>query len=403
MLKLISNNWQAKLVCLILAMGFWVYVAVGESQVDYLPGKIPLTIKNIPDNLVAIADVDSVQIKISSDRTTWQRLSANSFESFIDLHGLTQGTYQVDVTVNSNVSKVDIVDINPKKVLVRLEPLTKKTVPVKLQTEGNVGDGLVPGDATIDHEEVEISGAQSIINKVLEATAVIQLNGETSDIEKTVPLVALDSQGEKIKNINFSPGEVKVKLPIVKTGTSKTVGIKVKLDGNPKTGFWVSQITTSPSTITVRGNNGVLKNINYIETKSVNVEGISAEISKTVDLDLPSGVSLADNNLSVKVDVQFSSVSSSKEITAALVYNNLASNLKIDSSDPSTIKVIVSGSTDLLNTLSSDNVKINFDLTNYHTAGSYSIDLNKDIISVPSGATVSSFNPSAIKINLSNK
>lgn len=404
MFKLISNNWGAKVICLILAVGLWTYVAVGESKVDNFPGKIPLTIKNTPNNMVAITDVDTVQIKVSADRAVWQRLSANSFEVYIDLNGLNQGTHEVDVSARSNIANVDIVQIMPQKVLVRLEPLAKKNVPVKVQTTGQAADGLVSGDANIDPENVEISGAQSIIDKILEVTASIQLNGESAQIEKTISVAALDAQGEEIRNISYSPSDIKVTLPIVKAGTTKTVGIKTKMSGNPKSGYWINQISVVPSDITIRGNSGVLRGINYIETKAIDVEGISDGITKNIDLDLPSGVTLADaTNSQVKVTITLSSISSEKEIIAGLIYDNTASGLKVDSVDPSTIKILTSGPADLLNTLSSNNVQIHLDLASYHSAGNYSIDITRSMINAPDGISVSSFVPSSIRVILANK
>lgn len=403
MFKIITNNWGIKLICLILALGLWTYVAIGESRVENLPGKIPLTIKNTPANLVAITDVETVQIKVSADRATWQKLSANSFEASINLSGLTQGTHEVSVSVSSSVDKVEIVDINPNKVLVRLEPMSKKNVPIKVQTEGQAGEGLVPGEATLSTDQAEISGAKSIVDKILEATAIIQLNGETAQIEKTVSLVALDAQGEIIKNVNFSPKDVAVTLPIVKAGTSKSVGVNVKLTGNPKSGFWVSQITTTPVDLIVSGSSGILRTINSIDTKNIDIEGISANLTKSVDLDLPSGVTLANNVTRVQVQIVVSALSSTKSVAASLVYKNLASNLRVDSVDPNNVQVLITGPANVLDGLTSNDVQINLDLSSYSGAGSYSIDINRNMISAPNGVGVASFVPSAIRITLANK
>jgi len=403
MFKFITNNWPAKIMCLILAIVLWGYVAVGESQVDNFPGEIALETKNVPENLVAITDVERVQIKISADRNIWNRLSSNSFTAYIDLNGLSEGTYETDVIVKSNVGNVEIVDVAPQKILVRLEKVAKKIIPVKLQVEGDAGEGLVAGDAKIEPENIEISGAKSIIEKILDATAIIKLNGETENIEKTVALSALDAEGEEIKNINFNPKEVKVSLPIVKAGTTKTVGIKVKTSGKPKAGYWISQITTIPSDITIKSNSGVLKGTNYIETKTIDVEGASQNISRTIDLDLPSGVTTIDNIATIKIEIKISPTNLDKEISANIAYENLSGLLKVDGLDPNNIKVMASGPSDILNNLSGSNVQLKINLSNYKSAGSYSIDIDKSMISVPGGVSISSFVPSSVKVNLSNK
>lgn len=403
MFKFITNNWAAKLVCILVAVGLWAYVAIGESKVDNLPGKLPLQIKNVPSNLTAIVDEDSVQVKISADRSTWSRLSSNSIVAYIDLNGLTQGTHEVSVLAESSISNVEIVDITPSKVLVRLEPIIKKKVPIRIQTSGQAGEGLVAGEATIEPSEAEISGAESVIGKILEVTAPIVLNGETTQIEKNIPLVALDSNGEEIKNVSYNPKEAKVTLPLVKAGTTKSVGIKAQITGKPKSGYWINQINITPSNVTISGSSGVLRGVTYLQTKAIDVEGISQNITKQIDLDLPSGVSLNETSSQVKVEIQISVGSSEKEISAGIVYDNLSSLLKVDSVDPNTVKIVVSGPVDALASLSSSNVQVHLNLGNIKTSGAYNIDIDRNSITVPDGMSVSSYVPSAVKVNLSNK
>jgi YbbR domain-containing protein len=403
MFKFITNNWAAKLVCILVAVGLWAYVAIGESKVDNLPGKLPLQIKNTPSDLTAIVDEDSVQVKISADRSTWSRLSSNSIIAYIDLNGLTQGTHEVSVLAESTVSNVEIIDITPKKVLVRLEPIIKKKVPVRIQTSGQAGEGLVAGEATIEPSEVEISGAESVVGKILEATASVALNGETNQIEKNIPLVALDSNGEEIKNVSFNPKEAKVTLPLVKAGTTKSVGIKAQITGKPKSGYWINQVIITPSNVTISGSSGILRGISYLQTKAIDVEGISQNLTKQIDLDVPSGATLDETNSQVKVEIQVSVGSSEKEISAGLIYDNLSSLLKVDSIDPNAVKIVVSGPTDVLSTLSSSNVQVHLNLGNIKSSGAYNIDIDRNSITVPDGMSVSSYVPSAIKVNLSNK
>ena len=402
MFKSIAYNWGVKLICFFLAIFLWTYVAVGESQVNNLPGKIALSVKNVSSDLVAITDIESVQIKVSSDRSTWQTLSANSFEAWIDLKDVQKGTNEVVVNVKSNILNVNIVQIIPDKVLVRLEPISKKVVEVKVQAIGEAGEGLVPGDVIVSPTRVEISGPQSIIDKIFEATATMQLNGETNEINKTVELAALDAQGEAIKYISFKPRDVTIALPLVKAGTTKTVGIKVQLTGQPKSGFWVNQITTSPSSLTIRGSSTILKNINYIQTKPLDITNLSDNLSKSVDLDLPAGISLVDNITQVKVSLQVVANDTTKQLSASINYENLLSNLKIDSTDPTIINIIVSGSFDKLSTLSSSDIKLNLDLLGLGV-GSSSIDITKSMFSLPEGVSFISVLPSSIKVTLVNK
>lgn len=403
MLRIITNNFWAKILCIIIALGLWVYVAAGESKIANFPGGVSIEMRNVPTGLAAITDVDKVEIKVSADRTVWKNLSASSFSSYVDLANLTQGTHELDINVVSNVEGAQIVDKTPAKILVRLEPIASKKIPVVSKIEGSAGEGLVSGDVQIEPSEVEISGPQSILNKVFEATAELKLNGETEEITKVVKLIALDSQGEAIKYVSFKPADVKVTVPIVKAGTAKTVGVKVSLKGSPSGQYWVKEVKASPIEVGVTGAAGILKTVNYISTDDINIDGIDSNKTVYANLNLPSGVLLVDDISRVKVDIIVDKISSQKEVTPGFNWLNLANNLKIESITPSSIKVVATGAVDLLASLNSDNVKVNVDLGIFSTSGTYNIDIVRDWITAPSGVAVSSFMPSSLSVKLVNK
>ncbi|MCL5794843.1 MAG: CdaR family protein [Patescibacteria group bacterium] len=403
MFKIITNNWPAKIICLLLAVGLWIFVTLNSAKIANFPGNITLETKNIPVGMTAISDTQNVQIKISADRSLWNRLSASNFNAYVDLANLSTGTHELDIKVACNLSGVQIVSTNPEKVLVTLEPLVKKTVSVIAQVEGTAGEGLTAGDIKIEPSEVELSGAQSIVGQIYEATAIIKLNGETTDSTKAINVVALDAEGEIIKNISFNPSAVKVTVPIIKGANTKTVGIKAKITGQPKVGFWVKEIRVNPADVAITGSASVLKSTNYIETKDINIDNIDANKSLTADLNLTSGLSSIDKISQVKVDIILDKTLTQKEVIASYNWQNLASNLKIDSISPASVKVIFSGYADQLANLTGDNVKLNIGLSDYKSAGSYDIDLSKDLFIFPESLSVVSYLPTSISITLVNK
>ncbi len=403
MLKLITNNFWAKVVCILLAAAVWAYVGLTQSKISEFPSSINLEMRNVPAGMVAITDTSNVQIKISADQTQWKQLTANSFSAYVDLNGATVGTHEMDVLVNINVAGVQLVSISPNKIMVTVEPMASKNVPVISKVEGTAGDGLVAGDIKIDPSEVTISGAQSAISKIFEAVAIIKLNGETADFNKSIDLVALDSEGEIIKNVTFNPASVKVSVPIIKAGTTKTVGIKANIAGQPKAGYWISQIKITPAEVTINGQSSVLQTTNYLETKEINVDGLDSNKTQTVELNLPSGVTIVGDNTKVKVELTFEQAQTTKSVNLGYNWQNFASNLKIDSVNPNNIVVNLSGTIDALNKVTGDNSKINIDLGSFKYAGSYNIDLDKSQFSLPDGVSVLSFTPSVITVILSNK
>jgi YbbR domain-containing protein len=169
---------------------------------------------------------------------------------------------------------VEIKEIEPASITVTLDPAVHKTVPVVVKINGKVGEGLAPDEPQVEPENVEVRGAKSDVDTILEATAEVTLRGDTQDVKKAVTLKGLNAKGEEINDLQFSPNQVSVTIPIIKAGKTKTVGIKVKTEGVPKTGYWVSQTSIEPSMINISGNGEVLANTKFIETQPINVEGI---------------------------------------------------------------------------------------------------------------------------------
>src|SRR3989304_1312344 len=159
-MKFITDNFWVKVLALLCAISLWVYVSASENQIAEFPGSIPIEAKNTPSGLAAIYDTNRVKIKIQAPFETFNRLNADNFEAYIDLAGFEKGTYDVEVRVNINVSNVTVIEKDPDKIIVRLEPVLTKTVPVSVKFEGEAASGFVPGEPQIAPEEVEASGAE---------------------------------------------------------------------------------------------------------------------------------------------------------------------------------------------------------------------------------------------------
>ncbi len=401
--NIIFRNWLAKIVSVLLACALWIYVGIGQTKTANFPGGVPLQIRNVPQGMVAITDIERVTIKIVADADTWKKLSVDSFTAYLDLTNLTVGTHEIKIIVTTSVANVQIVEIDPSNVLVRLESREEKQIPVNVLIDGKAGGGLVPGQWQVEPAVVKVSGAKSIVENLLEATAKIHLAGETSDFKKVTKLVGLNAQGEDISNLSFSPSDVTVSVPIVKASNVKTVGIKVVTAGNPAEGYWVSKIETDPQTVTIATSESQIAQINYIETAEVNIANIAKNTTIETTLKPQSGVSILDNISKIKVDIFISKNQATKEVEAGFKWENLTSNFKVTSVDPTTVKVVVSGPQETLAGLSAEDIIVLVDLSKVTTAGTYSMDISRANISGPAGVSVSSIVPSAINVRVDTK
>lgn len=401
-LDIIFRNWQAKIISVFLALSLWLYVGIGQTRNDFFPGGLPLQIKNVPEGFVAITDVDRVKVRVVASPDLWKKLSADSFSAYLDLGGLQPGVNEVKVTVISSVGDIQVVETDPAKVLVRIESRIEKEVPVNVLIDGKAGEGLVAGDWKVEPNKVKVNGAKSIVDSLLEATAKISLDGQTADFKKSAKLEGLDSQGKTISNLEFTPKEAIVSVPIIKASNVKTVGIKANIQGTLADGFWISKIEVTPQTVTIAAAEAQIGKINYVLTNAIDISNVNKSTFFEVPLKPDAGISILDSVDKVKVELFITKSQSTKEIETGFKWQG--SNLNVVSVEPTTVKVVVSGPSDKLATLTASDISLIIDLSSTKDIpGTYSIDISRSNISGPSGISVSSIVPSAISVRVDTK
>lgn len=400
--RFIFGNFTAKIISLLIAVGIWVYVGSGFAQIGNFPGNISIDFLNVPQDLVAVSDSSSVSVKIVAAANIWRNLNDDSFSATVDLYNLNQGTYELPVQVSSRNPDVQIVEVNPKKIIVRLEKISSKEIPVVLQVEGKPASGLAVGDWKLSPARVQISGASSVLEKIMQATAKISLNGEKDSLQRMVKPLALDSSGNEIKNIQFSPSEIEAEIPLVQASSAKTVGVKVATTGQVTDGFWISGFETQPSSVAITASASLINDISFVETQKVNVTGLSNVKEFITTLNPAAGVTVLDNISQVKVRVLVSPINSTRQFEAGFYWKNLNPNLKVVSATPDKASLIVTGSTQDLSRITSKDVIINVDLGSFYGPGTYTVDILRSNVVLPSGISFSSIVPSAITVRLEN-
>lgn len=383
-----------------------VFVLINNGlpvRVGQYPEEIPLTAVNLGTGMSAnFGDNQTVRVVISAPLSAWRSLSRENFSAVVDGSKRTEGTYDLNIVASSRSSEIKIVRIKPERVVVSVEPIIVKTVPVSARYTGRAGNDLVPDEAIFDPEKVEISGARSVVDSITQALVEIKLNGETETIETKSAPVFRSVNDSLIGSISSNPKEVSVKVPLVKAGRLKTVGIKAVITGQPTTGYWVKTTTITPPVIAITGRADLLEQAESISTSNVSVEGISAAATFEVTLNFPDGISAAEDIGKATVRVELASTSTSKTITPEIQYEGLASSLKVTSLTPASVSVIVSGDASVLASVDST-VKITLNLSSYKSAGNYALSLTSADFSLPSGISLVSFLPSSIDAKLENK
>lgn len=402
MFRIVFHNLAIKILCIAGAALLWFYVSLTQSSIAKFPGTITIKPINIATGYAAVFDQKSVEIKVMADAVDWKLLSSESFTAYVDLSNAKEGTFEIPVSVTSSVPGVSIVEKKPEKVLVSVESVVTREVELSKRIEGNAADGFTAGETATTPEKVEVRGAKSAVDSVTDAVIILNLNGEKEQFEKNY-LVHLFNGKDELNNLEIIPHEVSAKTTIIKSSNNKSVGVRVKTINQPKTGFYVSDISVDPSTIDIIGNQQRVSELKFVESSPIDLSGKFENFEQESTLSLPEGVVITGNTPNkIKVKVSFSAIDISKEFSISRVTASNLANFHINDTLPVPIKIICSGPVNAINALDSNDISINinFDGRNINSAGTKSIDLSVSDIRVPKEITVLTLVPSSVNLEI---
>src|SRR5581483_11372444 len=138
--------------------------------------------------------------------------------AFVDLSRAAPGEARFRVQLPKPDPLVRYGEPNPNTILVRLEQVTRKTVPVTARLEGNLPFGYRAGRATVDPQTVTVSGPASFVRRIESAAVEVRLDAITSDLDTSLPVTLLNDQGERVPatapGVEVQPSSLHVQLPI---------------------------------------------------------------------------------------------------------------------------------------------------------------------------------------------
>jgi len=188
----LTHNVVLKLLSLGFAFGLWAFVNFGERDTEEAL-KVPLELRNIPASLVITSPrVDFIDLRIMGPRTLLGRIDRNRLSIMLDLNGVRPGpaVFRVATEALNLPRGVRVVRINPAVVTLDLQRVTKKTVPVQLQLDGEPPVGFKVVSARIAPETVEITGPGGELKDVdaIQTTPLALSDAEAGVITQELPL-----------------------------------------------------------------------------------------------------------------------------------------------------------------------------------------------------------------------
>jgi len=312
---ILRRNLGYKLVSLALAIIFWIWIT-SLAEPASLWGKqtldVPLVI-DTPSNLVVISNnISTISVRV--DNSNEQGIDVKNLFAYVDLKDAVAGEHSYEVFVDAPEG-LNIENISPSTVVLKLDTVKDKIVPVRVDLKGTPPSGFVAGSPVITPPVVNVRGPTSILANLEEVSVEVDVTGARETMRVARPVTFKDINGSGIfatnpnlESLQSFPNNVEIIVPIYAKGTStKMVPISVNTRGTPVRGLTVRLITPLPSQVQLMGDEEALKGIQQLNLETIDVSGITS--NKVIEIPintitLPKGVSFSEGtSISVMVHV----------------------------------------------------------------------------------------------------
>lgn len=369
-LKRLARFLPTLVIAFLLSVAVWVLAVTSADPTESrtYPRAVPVEVIGLDPAMVITSSLPTqINLTLSAPRSIWNELTANtdSVRAVLDLAGLSDGSHELEIQVQVGIRPIRIVSYTPRQFTITLERLASQTLPIQLVRGGGTAVGYQADDPELSATSATVSGPQSLVSRVNEVRAVLEINQARESINRTITLQAVDDQNAVVSGVTLSPEKITVTQNITQRGGYRNVIVKVTVSGQVAYGYRLTNISVYPPAVTVFSTDPTLvDNLpGFIETVPVDISNAQDDIETQLALNLPEGISVVDTP-NVQVQVGIAAIEGSLRLpNQAVEVIGLPPELSATLSTQ-TVDVILAGPLPLLDLLKPEDLRVVLDLTN---------------------------------------
>jgi YbbR domain-containing protein len=267
--RVFLEDWLLKLVALAITLALWFGVTGLRTPTSKRFKEVSLNL-NFANNLeVTNSPPKDVEIFVTGDKRKVDLLRGADLVVSVDLSDVKPGS-QIIQLMPSNVNVelpngVKLDEIQPDRILVQLEKVTEREVPVKPETEGNLADGYEIYSQTVLPSKVHVRGAESFV-KSLDSISTEKINIEDRQESFVARQVGLNVSNP---NVTVLDGIIDVAFTIGEKRSERLFTVSFKEENG----------TTRRASVILFGARSLLENV---RNEDLQIEMTKSETGETV-------------------------------------------------------------------------------------------------------------------------
>lgn len=392
MKKRLTNNFWMKVLSLAIAIVFWFVIINTKDPVESKTfHDVPVTVLNEDkvlerEKVLEVIEGDTVDVKVEGRRSVLERMTEADIVATADL---TEVSFMDTVLIRASVPnhpEVSVLNNGENMMKLLFDDYVTKRFSFKVKTVGETMSGYYVGDALPSPNIIQISGAESVLDKIKEVVLEVDVSGRSVDFSTTAVPVVYDMNGDVLTSkIDIQSGteDVTVNVPIL---ASKEMTLRVKTVGEVEEGYEIltEHIEFQPEKILVAGTKEDLDKLGTSLTVEVSVAGQKGvierniQISTLLDSSLTSLRVVNEQIFSVKITVT-PYVERGLEIpVSAIEFRNVGNGLTATILQTTGVPIILKCKASRAPLITADSLNPYVDLTGY-TEGTYKLPLGLEL------------------------
>lgn len=295
--------WLPKLLCLIAACALWVYVMNEQNPQVENTYTVPVETRNLDRSLVATNVPSTVKVKVRMSRSDMIYMRSDNIKAYVDLTGVIDGDYPntpIHVSVPGDES---VVSVTPKTFDLNVDTYAVKTLPANVQIFGTPETNFSVESKKVTPDTITIAGSSAMISKADRAVVSVNIAGKEKSFTEFDSVNILDADGNTVTGLDIMPSQVKVAVKMKEATKLGNLPIRIDTKGEPAKGYKVGRITITPSVATITAPISFFSSNKTLDLDPIDVTGASSDIHQVVNVNVPSGGSVAVPKVTVVVEI----------------------------------------------------------------------------------------------------
>lgn len=284
------------LLSILIALSTWSFIIQETNPIREVPvDNIPLEVTDLPPRTTLESEPpESVSAIVKAPNATIDSLGPRTFQAQISLAGLEPDLHRLPVSIESSVSPVQIVSVDPASIDVELVEIITRTIEVQVEEDSlDLPSPALELDGTpiITPSEVIVSGAAPLVQSIDYARVELAEIEASGTMQHMLPVSLVNEEGQLVEELEVEPERVQVGITVMQRADARDVATQAVTEGSVPDGYRLVDLLVEPERITLLGSEEALAEIgNVVETLPVDLSQAVDDIRIQMPLNLPLNV-----------------------------------------------------------------------------------------------------------------